>query len=180
MYRINMTLGMMSRPLTKEEASFVDRELEAALDWLRHVVHWLATFQTLLVWKEEGPERVSAAELWPRYDEFHYRWFIYYGRVYVSVNADDWKRFIHFHPRDWQRHRAVDRNWTSYDQEFLAHYAEALDEMIRDFLPGIKQKIACKYALCLLTALNIAGSLSGGPGSMFASGLARNGFVKTA
>lgn len=152
MYKISMSLETMPRPLTEDERYFLRHEFGSALDWLHQVIHWLAAFQTILVWQKRGLDRVTTAELWPRYDEFYYRWFIYYGRVYISVKPDDWKLFSDFHSGDWRRHRAVDKDWPRYNQEFLAHYADALDELIRDSLPGIKQKNSLQ--VCAMPAHN--------------------------
>ena len=140
MYGIKMSLNMMPRPLTEEETYFVNHELQSALTWLRQVIHWLATIKTMRMWQEHGLEHVTTGELWPGYDKFHYRWFIYYGRVYISVRADDRDLLRNFNTDDWQRHRALNKDWPSHDPELLAHYATALDELIRNLLPGIKQR----------------------------------------
>lgn len=97
MYGIKMGLDMMPRPLTEEETYFVNHELQSALDWLRQVIHWLATIKTMRMWQEHGLEHVTIGELWPGYDQFHYRWFIYYGRVYISVRTDDRDLLRNFH-----------------------------------------------------------------------------------
>lgn len=135
-----MTMTGMPRPLTEEEAYFLNEEFASALDWLGQVVHWTAILQAMTLAQNRSLDGLRVYQMWPKYDRFSYQWYTFYGRVYIGLQADDRDYFADFNPSDWRRHRAVDQKWSHYDQEFLAHYATALDELIRDFLPGIKQK----------------------------------------
>ena len=80
-----MTLTTMPRPLIEDEAYFLEREFESALDWLRQVVHWTATFQAMTLAQNRPADRVRVYELWPKYDSLSYGWYIDYGRVYITL-----------------------------------------------------------------------------------------------
>lgn len=151
-----MTLTGMPRPLTEEEAHFLNEEFASALDWLGQVVHWTAILQAMTLVQKHPTDQVRVYQMWPKYDRFSYEWYTFYGRVYITLQADDRDYFADFNPSDWRRHRAVDQKWSYYDQEFLAHFAMAIDELIRDFLPGIKRKNSLQ--VCAMPAHTYQGS----------------------
>ena len=117
-----------------DEAWFLRREKDEVFEWLRRFSHLASVLQTARHLKENPQAGVSELAFDPSYKEFYFYWNSSYGCLDVNVDIGVW----YLHPRlnEYRVFRRADR----YSNGFAIYVASQVENAIRLFFPGIKQK----------------------------------------
>jgi hypothetical protein len=127
------------RSLTEDEIDELTEGINKVTSWIVSAAHWIATFQTIDLLDKKRGKPFYVSDMWSDYSQLSYYWTTYYGRYYLNLDIDDSDLFDRFNPKDWQS-LCVINNRSYHKFEFLAYLGEELEDVVKHFLPRIKQK----------------------------------------
>ena len=135
--------------LSSDEDFCLQQNKDSVFAWLRSLTSWMTALQTIKIARERPANRIFLYhELMPDYSEYEFYWSWAYGRLDVVVEAHS-NQFI------WpQKDKSVTVNeyrfhrgeFSGCSPSFVVWLTSQVDEAIKSFYPGIKQR--GKISLC--------------------------------